>query len=251
MPKRRSAPVDVQRLGAAVSRPGIDPRTWVTMGRVDDDPDAAHWDATAGWVVDVTFYGSDLEGGDGLPCRVASQGAGDGYGEFIPPSQDAEVVVVLPGGDPEQLPVIVGYASNEGGGGAAPTSVTGLPIDGEAPATTAAVVSPKDAEIKVSPHGRREQYARGYVHQALRHTLISNNIRLGAEAVTEPALLGNITVTNTQELITALQALATSLAAFTTGPLAPLGAIGVTLGNALTTLAPKIPGQRSLVVRLK
>jgi hypothetical protein len=156
MPRRPR--IDVPRLAEALTRPGIDSRTWTTLGRIDEDPDAILFDPGIGWIVDVTFYGSDVESDDGHPCRVLSQGAGNGAGEYIPPPLGTEVVVEFPGGDPDFAAVVVGYASNEADC-RPPATVNDLPINADASASSALQVSPYDTEFKVSPHHRREHYA--------------------------------------------------------------------------------------------
>lgn len=235
-------------MGLAMSYPGIDPRSWVTAGRVETD--GLHWDSGVGWIVDVVPYGAALEGGDGIPVRIVSTGPGGSrFGEYIPPSVDAEVILVLSGGDPEQNPALVGYLTNEDDGHA-PDVVNGLPISGEAAASSPALVSPFDTEIKRSPFHRREEYAGDRFTEAAREILISGDIRLGAEAVTEPALLGQVTVDNTNELLQALTQLAASLQLLV-GPLSPLVAIGTALQTAIEALSPKIAGQLSENVKLK
>ena len=158
MPRRRRRTPDVRRLALAMRAPGNDSRTWVSAGRIDEDAEAIHFDAGVGWLVDVTFYGSGLEDGESQPCRVLSVGApGQGRGEYIPPAAGAELLVVLPAGDPEAGPVALGYLTNEDDGHP-PATVNELPIVAEATVSTAEAVSPYDTEIKVSPHNRREQY---------------------------------------------------------------------------------------------
>jgi hypothetical protein len=155
---RHRIQVDAQRLGEAVKRPGIDPRTWVTQGRIEDDTEATSFDADVGWIVDVSPGGSDLEGAGEMPCRVLSPSAGDGFGEYVPPPTGAEVTVVVAGGDPELGPVVVGFGSN-GGGCKPPATVNGLAVSPDAAASTPALVAPADTEFKRSPHHRREEYA--------------------------------------------------------------------------------------------
>lgn len=158
MGRRRARTPDAQRIGKAVSHPGIDPRTWVSAGRIDDDPDAVHFDAGVGWIVDVTFYGSGLEDDEGRPCRLSAGGpGGQGFGEYIPPHAGAEVAVTLPAGDLENGPVAVAYLTNEDDGHP-PATINDLPIAADATTSTPLAVSPYDTEFKRSPHNRREQY---------------------------------------------------------------------------------------------
>lgn len=239
---------DLRRLFLAGSFPGADPRTWATAVRVDQQ--GGHWDVGVGWVVDVLPYGGELESQDPIPVRVLSAGpGGSGFGEYIPPSDAAEALVVLPGGDPEVNPVLVGYLTNEDDAHP-PASVGSLPISSTATTSTDALVSPFDTEIKVSPFHRRQQFAGRWALTADRITLDTTDLRLGGETGLQPALLGQTTVDNTNELLQALEKLAASLIPLV-GPLSPLSAIGQTLADALTELSPKINGQLSQVVQLK
>lgn len=172
--------LDVRRLALAMRAPGADPRTWITTARVEGDG-AVRWDPALGWIVDVRPHGTELEGEDSLPCKVATGLLGGaGAGEYLPPKEGAEVLVALSAGDPEAEPAIVAYLDNEED--AAPTEVNGLPIEGDS--STDAKVSPFDTEIKVSPHSRREQFAgRRYV-QAKQHVLAGDD-------ATKAVLLGS------------------------------------------------------------
>jgi len=240
MARRRQRPLDVRRLGAALAPPD---RTWVTPGRIDDDPEALHFDPGVGWLVDVTFYGSGLEDDEGRPCRVLSVGApGAGRGEYIPPTVGAEVLVVVPAGDPEKGPVALGYLTNEEDA-QPPATVNGLPVAASATASSPAAVSPFDTEIVVSPHNRRQDYGGSWV-------LDSGDIRLGSWLDTEPALLGETTNDNTSELLDAIDQLAQGLIPLT-GPLAPLSALGSALAAAILALRPKLPQQLAERVRVR
>lgn len=239
---------DVRRLGQAIAYPGIDSRTWATAGRVEEG--GIHWDAGIGWIIDVKPYGGQLEDPEGMPVRVLSTGpGGSGFGEYIPPSVEAEVLVVLPEGDPESNPVLVGYLTNEDDSHP-PSTVTGLPIGADLTTSNDATVSPYDTEIKRSPFNRREEWAGKYVGQVKSWTLITDAIVLGGVVGAEPALLGQTTVDNTNELLQALNQLAASLSGLS-GPLAPLQAIGLSLTEALAQLGPKISGQLSGTLKLK
>lgn len=174
--RRRRTP-DVRRLAAAMRAPGNDPRTWVSAGRIDQDPDAIHWDSGVGWVVDVTFYGSGLEDDEGRPCRVAGLGApGQGRGEYIPPTPGAELLVAVAAGDVEAGPVVVGYLTNEDDAHP-PATVNGLNIQADLTTSTLTEVSPYDTEIVSSPHHRREEYALD------RHSQARNQILEAAQQV--------------------------------------------------------------------
>lgn len=90
----------------AVSRPGIDPREWISYGIVDpetDDDKSVEFDADYGPLVNVTLHPS----GKQVRARVASNMAGNGEGEWFPFIAKDEVLVALAGGN-ERACVIVG-----------------------------------------------------------------------------------------------------------------------------------------------
>lgn len=89
---------DVQRIGAAIARPGNDPRLWVSFATVDAvgvDSEGAFVDCTC------------LPTGDPVTARVGALYAGPGFGFYVPISVGDEVVVVLPNGDPLHGGVVV------------------------------------------------------------------------------------------------------------------------------------------------
>jgi uncharacterized protein involved in type VI secretion and phage assembly len=119
---------DLGRLREAMSGPGADPRSWVVLARVDDDEDGVRWETGIGWIVDVTFTFGDLAGEGPVACRVAAAFGGDREGTFAPVRAGAEVMVLLPGGDPMTAPLIVGVAFNTQDV-RVPTTVNGQDID--------------------------------------------------------------------------------------------------------------------------
>jgi hypothetical protein len=104
--------VDMSRVADGLKMPGIDTRTWVTMARVDVDPDATVWDAELGWLCDVTIVGGPLDGDGPVLCRMASAGAAPGKGQYDPPHQGCLVIVTIPGGDTNADCVIVGQLND-------------------------------------------------------------------------------------------------------------------------------------------
>ena len=197
--------VDMPRLALALRSPGIDARTWVTAGRTVE----TQWDAALGWVVVAQPYGSDLEQVE-LTCRQASALSGVGAGEYLPMAREAEVLIGLPAGSTEDgMPLVLGGLTNEED--PPPSEVNGLPINGEIEASTPAAVSPFDTEIKVSPHGRREQYAKARVVQALAHVLKADQpsagVQLGSELAAQSFVLGEAFVTQLITVVDALLAL--------------------------------------------
>jgi hypothetical protein len=142
-------------------------------------PDGHRWEPEYGWVLEVQFYGGDLDQVGDVPCRVLSSGPpGDGFGEYLPPVISAEVLVGITGGDPETDPVVLGFLSNAADG-KPPTEINGRPIvaDLEFSGGVDGDVSPFDTEIKRSPFNRREQYDGDTVHQA-RQVIIRGDERV-------------------------------------------------------------------------
>lgn len=166
--------LDFGRLREAIAGPGIDPRTWVTTGRVDNDPEALRWEPPFGWVADVTFTGGALDGDGPNPCRVASWLAGAGNSAAPPPLLGAEVLVVVPEGNPNANPVIVG-AMHGGDGNEAPTSVNGDDIDTAYAAANLILVTDKGVDQQVG--GKHRTVAAGDA------TLVGASVRLGAEGL--------------------------------------------------------------------
>lgn len=94
--------IDTERLSNAVSRPGIDPRIWVSYAVLLDDP-----------VLDTEPDGKDvvadimlLPSGTVETARVGTLYAGNGFGFYAPLHKDDEVLVVAPSGDPDEGLVI-------------------------------------------------------------------------------------------------------------------------------------------------
>lgn len=98
---------DYRRVGDAVSFPGIDPRTWVSLARVDTDEDAIVWDEEEGWLVDVTFVGGELDGEGPVVATMGSLAQGNGQGRYLPPRAGGLVLVSVPNGDANDEVVIL------------------------------------------------------------------------------------------------------------------------------------------------
>lgn len=153
---------DLGRLREAMAAPGADPRSWVVMARVDDDDDAIRWDEGTGWVVDVTFTFGDLAGEGPVACRVASVFGGDGAGAFVPVKRGAEVAVVLPGGDPNTSPIIVGVGFNTEDV-RVPTEVNGQTIDEDFAAANHVLVTDASVQQQVGERWRTSATQRATV----------------------------------------------------------------------------------------
>lgn len=98
MTRARSS-VDVGRLSAAASRPGIDPRVWLTLAVVEEigfDPDN-------GVFADI-IYQPD---GTRETALVGAAYAGNEFGFYCPIEVGDTVLVAVAGGDPGNGPVIV------------------------------------------------------------------------------------------------------------------------------------------------
>ena len=192
-------------MAEALARPGIDTRTWTTVARVTE----TSWDPALGWMVTVIAYGPGLEGVE-LNCRQASALAGIDAGEYLPMTVGAEVVVSLPGASTDDdMPLVMAGVTNEED--KAPIEINGLPINGEAPASSALVVSPLDTEIKVSAFGRREQYAKelttqaaAITHTAATITQAADAIRLGSKDAAKSFVLGEELVSRLVQTVDAL-----------------------------------------------
>jgi hypothetical protein len=98
---RVSGKMDVGRLGAAISRPGIDTRVWVSLavatGESVVDPQ------NQGVFVDIML----LPTGERCTARVPSTYAGVGFGLYAKIHADDEVLVCIPSGDVAEGAVVV------------------------------------------------------------------------------------------------------------------------------------------------
>jgi len=101
MSARRS--IDVRRLGAAASYPGIDPRVWIAMATVVD----VGFDPDEGIFADVQLQPD----GDELTAYVATPYAGKDFGAHYPLEKDDTVLVAIPG-DPDAAAFVIARAWN-------------------------------------------------------------------------------------------------------------------------------------------
>lgn len=212
--------VDVERIGEAVSRPGIDPRTWVTMGRTDSGADSRQFDPLHGWIVDVTTYGTTCHG-QSVACRIASPFPGlDGYGEYRPPAEDEEVVVLFPGGDPDEDPIVIGVVTNSDGGGA-PSMVAGRSVVSDGKTTPGGDVAAADCEFSKSPYSSVREWEGEYHCKAKWITLESSSatagIKLGSVSAESPVTRADKLQELLGALIDAISALASAGVTVPTG----------------------------------
>lgn len=104
MRARRS--IDIGKLAEATSRPGQDPRVWLSLAIVSE----LGLDPASGVYADVRLIPS----GEPETCLVGSPYAGGGFGAYFPIQVDDTVLVAFPQGDPNWGPVIVSRMWNSG-----------------------------------------------------------------------------------------------------------------------------------------
>lgn len=92
--------MDTNALGTAVSRPGIDPRSWLKYGRVTE---VGH-DAREGHFADVRL----LPAGQIVTCYIGTPYAGNGFGASYPVKVGDTVMVAIADGDMGTGPMIIG-----------------------------------------------------------------------------------------------------------------------------------------------
>jgi len=96
---RQPSSVDAGRLSALVSRPGIDPRTWVSRAKVTE----LGFDPEKGLFADITY----LPDGETDTALIGSGYVGDGFGGYVPLKTGDLIAVVTPQGDPGEGPIII------------------------------------------------------------------------------------------------------------------------------------------------
>lgn len=95
--------LDTNRLANALSRPGIDPRVWVSYAVLMSEPLVDVRKGKQGVFADVQL----LPSGSRDTARVGAIYAGNGWGLYTPLHKDDEVLVCAPSGDPDEGLVIV------------------------------------------------------------------------------------------------------------------------------------------------
>jgi hypothetical protein len=97
---------DVGALSSAVSRPGIDPRVWLTLAVVTE----LGFDEAHGAFADVTFQPSGVT----ETCLIGSNYAGAEFGDWCGLELNDTVLVAVPDGDAAGGPWVVSRAWNAG-----------------------------------------------------------------------------------------------------------------------------------------
>lgn len=91
--------IDIGRLGAALQRPGIDTRIWLSLAVVED----VAFDADDGMYADVIMQ----PGGNKETVIIGSDYAGPDYGSYMPLKVSDVILVAVPCGDPGFGPIFL------------------------------------------------------------------------------------------------------------------------------------------------
>lgn len=171
-----------------VRSPGIDSRTWVVIARVDEEEDAIRYAADdqndagpLGWLVDVTIQGGPLDQEPIDGCRVATYFGGNGTGRIDPIEAGCLVVVVLPSGNGNDEPTIVGVLDSVGC--VPPTEVNGTTIDEEYALATHILVTDKAVDEQVAGDIR--------VRTEGTHRVLGENVELADEGASQAYVRGD------------------------------------------------------------
>lgn len=100
---RVTSGIDIVRLGNAISRPGMDPRIWVSYAVLTSDVYVDNTARSQGVYASVQLLPSGVKD----TARVGAIYAGNGWGLYTPLHKDDEVMVCAPSGDPDEGLVIV------------------------------------------------------------------------------------------------------------------------------------------------
>lgn len=217
--------LDFGRLREAIAGPGVDPRTWITTGRVDDDPAAIRWEEPFGWVVDVTFTGGALDGDGPNPCRVASWLAGQDQAFSAPQVRNSEVIVVIPEGNPNTNPIIVGMIHN-GDDNAAPLEVNGTPVTQDYALANQITVVPGGVDQQV---GGDVRVKAGGVNRQL-----APLVELAEQGASQAYIRGNDYTSSEEAFLSALNAYTSAVLVFAGSIGAPVPVVAAL--TAATTL---------------
>jgi hypothetical protein len=175
---RVSSAIDTNRLSEAVSRPGVDPRSWVSLAVVDDFA----IDSEGVWA-DVTLMPSRRK----ETCIVGAAYAGNGFGFYAPLYKDDQVVVVFPGGD-----------------ATSPVIVSRLHSQADAPPSTAQAAANASDVILVIESGKHLRIETGGAGNIILEPKGAGKVEIGGEANVDPMVLGQKLSTWLTALITAL-----------------------------------------------
>lgn len=180
---------DVSMIARAIQRPGIDPRAWVSLAIVQSvvvDADGAFCDV-------LLVPSNRLH-----TARLGAAYAGSGWGLFLPPLVDDEVVVLAPDGDPSAGLVIVSRLWSQ---------VDAPPTEAQENPEDAVLVVQPDKSLRLSVSGGGKVYIGGsdgtkavaHVDSEIRVTLsVDDVLALGLTSAAGPVTATNpVTMTGT------------------------------------------------------
>lgn len=140
---RVSTTLDVGRVAAAVSRPGIDPRVWCSYAVLTSEPFIEQRAGQQDVFVSVQLLPTGTE----ETARVGAIYAGNGFGLYAPLHKDDEVLVIAPSGDPDEGLVVTQRLWSPAD--PPPSAITAHPED-----VTLVVESGRSVRIGVAGGGR-------------------------------------------------------------------------------------------------
>lgn len=178
--------VDMGRMANAVSRPGIDPRVWLTLAIVKD----VGYDPDEGIFVDVQYQPN----GDIETCLLGAPYAGAEFGFYFPVNVDDTVLVGIPMGDPNDGPILITRVWNAGD---KPHSDFQDPEDAEEPTMDAVLrIQPgRKLKIRTSDDGDGVDITVEGNGDVLIQATGAGKVLLGGEDAEEPTTKAN-TLTN-------------------------------------------------------
>jgi Type VI secretion system/phage-baseplate injector OB domain len=162
--RRAASGLDFNMLSKAMTRPGIDPRSWCSLAIVQ----SVVIDEAAGVFCDVLLMPSKRR----ETARLGAAYAGSGFGFYAPVRVDDEVLVSAPGGDPAQGLVITQRLWS-------PADVP--PAGLEATPEDVVLVVEADKSLRLTVQGGGDVVV----------TAADGKVKLGGEAATKPVALGN------------------------------------------------------------
>lgn len=210
---------DIGRLAQALARPGIDTRTWISLGYACDE---SVTDKDHGEFVDVCLLPSNRT----VTCRISQPYAGAGFGKRDGQiHKDDEVVVVFPDGDPAAGGVVVCRFNSASDLPPAEWSEDGkqgdLFLNIEKDKSLNLRLTGENGKVDVTTESDVTTTSAGNVTlKSDKHftveggekvTLKSGNVRLGSADATESVLKGDTYLQNEDTFLNQLKSAATSL----------------------------------------
>lgn len=160
----------MNRLGAAMARPGMDTRIQSSYAYANAE---SFYDASHGVFVDVTLSPS----GQQITARVPADYAGNGFGLYAKVHKDDELLVVIPNGESAEGAVVVARLWS-----AAATP----PAEAGADADEVMLIVEKDKHLRLKTTGQ----GKIELDSDTQITLQCDTVRLGDRAATEQVVLG-------------------------------------------------------------